>query len=136
MHVAIMLSFILCLNMGLNSSRKTQKSSLDWWCYLYIGRYCWTRSTMLSCLFILGTKKRMLYCLLMFGGPKCENHVRGFAGSFSFFNMQRTAHRHPQVCWNHYLLLIGGLDHGQWTLSLSYLYVQMVATQFSPVLIV
>ena len=70
---------------------------------------------MLSCLFILGTKKRMLYCLLMFGGPKCENHVRGFAGSFSFFNMQRTAHRHPQVCWNHYC--IADRRFGSWPMD-------------------
>ena len=91
---------------------------------------------MLSCPLILGTKRCMLCCLLVFGGPKCENHVRGFASSVRFVNMQRTARRHPQVCWNHYPLLIGGLDHGQWTLSLGYLYVQMVATPFSPVLIV
>ena len=40
-HVAIMLSFMLYLNMGLNSYIKAQKSSLDWWCHLHIGRYCW-----------------------------------------------------------------------------------------------
>ena len=65
---------------------------------------------MLSCPLILGTKRCMLCCLLVFGGPKCENHVRGFASSVRFVNMQRTAHRHPQVFWNHYPLLIGGLD--------------------------
>ena len=39
---------------------------------------------MLSCPLILGTKRCMLCCLLMFGGPKCENHVRGFASSVRF----------------------------------------------------
>ena len=85
---------------------------------------------MLSCPLILGTKICMLYWLLMFGGPKCENHVRGFANSVRYINMKMTARRYLQVCWNHYPLLIGGLDHSQWTLSLDYLYVQMVATPF------
>ena len=91
---------------------------------------------MLSCLLILGTKRCMLYCLLVFSSPTCENLVRGFVSIVRFANVQRTACRHPQVCWNHYPLLIGGLDRGQWTLSLGYLYVQMVAIPFSPVLIV
>ena len=91
---------------------------------------------MLSCLLILGTKRCMLCCLLMFGGPKCENHVREFVSSVIFVNMLRTAHRHPQVYWNPYPLLIEGLDCGQWTLSLGYLFVQMVAMLFSPMLIV
>ena len=78
---------------------------------------------MLSCPLTLGTKRCMLYCLLVFGGPKCENHVRGFACCVRFANVQRTACRHPQVCWNHYPLQIGGFDHGPWTLSLDYLYV-------------
>ena len=132
-HVAIMLSFMLCQNMGLNLYNKAQTSSPDWWCCLHVVRYCWMRSTMLSCPLILGTKRCMLCWLLMFGGPKCENHVRGYAGSVRFFNMQRIARRHPQDFWNHYLLLIGSLDRGQWTLSLCHLYVQMVATPFSPV---
>ena len=132
----IMLSFILCLNMGLSSSIKDQKSSLDCWCHLHVGRYCWTRSTMLSCLLILGTKRCMLCCLLMFGCLKYENYIRGFAGSVKLVNMQRTAYRYPQVCWNPYLLLIGGLGRGQWTSSLGYLHVQIVAKPFSPVLIV
>ena len=67
---------------------------------------------MLSSPFILGTKRCMLFCLLIFGGAKCENHVRGFASSVRFANVQRTACRYPQVSWNHYSLLIGGLDHG------------------------
>ena len=131
-----MLNFMLCLKMGFNLYKKAQKSSPDWWCCFYIGRYCWIRSTMISCLLILGTKRCMLCCLLVFGGLKCENQVRGFASNFRFVNIQRTVHRHPQVCWNHYPLLIGGLDRGQWTLSLGYLYVQMVAMPFSPVLII
>ena len=65
---------------------------------------------MLSFTPILGTKRCMLCCLLMFGGPKCTNHVRGFASSVRFVIMQRTAFRHPQVCWNPYSLRIGGLD--------------------------
>ena len=33
---------------------------------------------MLSYPLILGTKKCMLCCMLVFSGPKCENHIRGF----------------------------------------------------------
>ena len=72
----------------------------------------------------------------MLGGPKCKNHVTIFASSVKFVNMQRIKRRHPQVFWNHYPLLIGGLDRGPWTLSLGYLYMQMVAMPFSPVLII
>ena len=72
----------------------------------------------------------MLFWLLVFGGPKCKKHVKGFESNVRFVIMQRTARRHPQVCWNHYLLLIRGLDCGQWTLSLGYLYVQMFAMPF------
>ena len=43
--------------MGLNRSLRAQKSSLDWWCYILIGRCCWMRSTRLSCLLIFGSKK-------------------------------------------------------------------------------
>ena len=134
--MAIMLSFILCLNIGLNLYTKAQKSSLAWRYHLHVGRYCWTRSRMLSCPLILGTERFMLCCLLIFGGPKCENFLRGFASSVRFNNTQRKAHKHPQVCWNHYPLLIRGLDHGPWTLSLGYLYVQMVAAPFSLMLII
>ena len=91
---------------------------------------------MLSCLLILGTKRCMLCCLLVFGGPRCENPVSEFVSSVRFVNMLRTALRHPQVYWNPYPLLIEGLDHGQWTLFLGYLYVQMVVMLFSHVLIV
>ena len=131
--MAIMLSFMLCLNKGLNSYIKAQKSSLNWCCHLHIGRYCWINSTMLSCPLILGTKRWILCCLLMFGGPRCMNHVRVFGSCFRFVNMLRTALRHPQDYWNPYPLLIEGLAHGQWTLSLGYLYVPMVAMPFSPV---
>ena len=94
-HMEIMLSFMLCLNMGLNLYIKAQKSSLDWWCHLHVSRYCWMRSTMLSCLLILGTKRCMLYCLLIFGGPRCKNHVKEFVNSVRSVNMLRTAYRHP-----------------------------------------
>ena len=129
-----MFSFMLCLNMGLNLYLKAQKSSVDWWCHLLIGRYYCMRSTILSCLLILGTKRCMIYCPLIFGGPRCENHIREFVNSVRFVNMLRTAQRHPQVYWNPYPLLIEGLD--QWDLSLGYLYVQMVVMPFSPVLII
>ena len=131
-----MLSFMLYLNMGLNLIIKAQKSSLDWWCHLLIGRYCWMRSTILSFLLILGIKRCMLCCLLVFGGHRCENLVREFVNSVRFVNMLKIAHKHPQVYWNPYPLLIEGLDHGQWTLSLGSLLVQMVVMPFSHVLIV
>ena len=121
-----MLSSMLYLDMGLNLYVKAQMSSLDWWCYLHISTYCWMRSIMLSCLLILGTKRCMLYCLLIFGCPKCENLVKGFAHSVRFVNILRIAHRHPQVYWNPYPLLIVGLDYGQWTLSLGSLLIQIV----------
>ena len=34
--------------------------------------------------------------------------------------MLRIAHKHPQDCWNRYLLLIEGLDLGLWISSLGY----------------
>ena len=91
---------------------------------------------MLSCLLTLGTKRCMLCCLFVFGGPRCKNYIGGFVGHVRFVNILRIAHKHPQVYLNPYLLLIGGLDHGQWTLSVGYLYVKMVAMLFSVVLIV
>ena len=112
-HVEIMLSFRLCLNMGLNLYTKAQKSSLDWWCHLHVGRYCWMRSTVLSCLLILGPKRCMLYCLLVVGGARCENLVREFVNSVRFVNILKTALRHPQVYWNSYPLLMESLDHSQ-----------------------
>ena len=91
---------------------------------------------MLSYLLIFGTKRCMLCYLLVFDGPRCENLIKGFSNSVRFVNMQRTAHRHPQVCWNPYPLLIDGLDRSQWTLSLGYLYVQIVVMPFSPALFI
>ena len=134
-HVGVMLSFMLYQNTDLNAYIKAQKIRLDWWCYL-LSRYCWMKSTMLSCLLTLGTKRCMLYCLLICGGHRCENSVREFAKSVRFVNMLKIAHKHPQVYWNPYLLPTDGLYLGQWTLLLGYLYVQMVITLFSPVLIV
>ena len=58
--MGIMLSFMLYPNTDLNWSLKVQKSSLDWWCHLLIGRCCWIRSTKLSCLLILGLKRCMI----------------------------------------------------------------------------
>ena len=58
--MGIMLSFILCPNTGLNWSLRAQKSSLDWWCHLLVGRYCWIKSTILSCLLILAQKMHAL----------------------------------------------------------------------------
>ena len=91
---------------------------------------------MLSCLYILGIKRFMLYFLLVCGCHRCENRVREFSKSARFVNMLKIAHKDPQVYWNPYLLLIEGLDHGQWTISLGYLLVQMVVMLFSHVLIV
>ena len=79
------------------------------------------RSTILSCLLILGSKRCMLYCLLVCGGHRCENLVRKFVSNVRFVNVLKIAHKYPQVYWNPYLLLIEGLDLGQWTLSLGYL---------------
>ena len=132
----IMLSFMLYLNMGLNLFIKAQKSSLDLWCHLHVGRYCWMKSTILSCLLILGIKRCMFCFLLICGGHRCENHVREFSKSVRFGNMLKIAHKHPQVYLNPYLLLIEGLHHGQWTLSLGSLLLQMVAILFSHVFIV
>ena len=38
----------------------------------------------------------------------CGNHVK----SVRFVNMLNIAHKHPQVYWNPYPLLIEGSDHG------------------------
>ena len=50
---------------------------------------------MVNCPPILGTKICMLCCLLMFGGPKCENHVKRLSNSIRFVIMQKTAYKHP-----------------------------------------
>ena len=78
----------------------------------------------------------MLCCLLVCGGHICENLARKFVSCVRFFNMLKIALKHPQDYWNLYPLLINGLDLGQWTLSLGYLFVQIVVIPFSPVLIV
>ena len=62
--------------------------------------------------------------------------LESLQSSVRFVNMLKIAHKHPQVYWNPYPLLTEGLDLGQWTLLLGYLYVQMVVMPFSPVLIV
>ena len=74
----------------------------------------------------------MFYYLLVYGGHRCENPVREFVSSVRFVNMLRIAHKHTQDYWKPNLLLIEGLDLGQWTSSLSYLFVQMVVMLFSP----
>ena len=135
-HVGIMLSFILCPIMVLSWSLRVQKSRLDWWCHLLVGRYCWMSSTTLSCLLILGLRRCMLCCLPMYGGHTCESLVSRFFSLVRFVNMLRIAHKYPQVCWNHYPLLKEGLDFGQWISSLGCYLVQMVVMPFSPVLIV
>ena len=134
--VEIMLSFTLYPNTGFNWFLKPQKSSLDWWCCLLIGRCCWIRSTTLSCLLILGLKRCMLYCLLVCGGPTWEFPVSKFVSPVRFFNVLKIAHKHPQNCWNRCPLLREGLDLGRWILSLGCHLVQMVAMPFSPVLII
>ena len=91
---------------------------------------------MLSYQLILGTKRCMLCFLLVCGGHRYDNRVIKFAESVRFVKMLNIAHKYPQVYWNPYLLLIEGLDHGQWTISLGYLLVQMVVMLFSHVLIV
>ena len=50
--------------------------------------------------------------------------------------MLKIAHKHPQVYWNPYPLLIESLAHVQWILSLGSLLVRMVVMPFSLVLIV
>ena len=134
--VGIMLSFILCPNTGLNWSLKAQKSSLYWWCHLFVDRCCWMRSTTLSCLLILGPKRCMLCCLPMYGGYTWGFLDSKFISLFRFVNVLRIAHNHPQDCWNRYLLLIHGLDLGLWILSLSCYLVLMVVLPFLPVFII
>ena len=70
------------------------------------------RSTILSCLPSLGSKRCMLYCLLVCSSHRCENLIRKFVSNVRFVNMLKIAHKHPQVYWNLYLLLIADLDLG------------------------
>ena len=81
-------------------------------------------------------KMHALLSACMSGGHRCKNLVRKFVSNVRFVNMLKIAHKHPQVYWNLYPLLIADLDLGLWTLLLGYLYVQMVVMPFSPVLIV
>ena len=71
-HMKVMLSFMLYPNTGLIWFIKAQKSSLDWWCHLFIGRCYWMRSTTLSFPLILGLKRYMLCCLLVCVGHRWE----------------------------------------------------------------
>ena len=135
-HVEIMLSFMLCPNTGLNWSLKAQRSSLDWWCCLLVGRCCWMRFTTLSCLLILGLRKSMHCCLPMYVGHTWGFFVSKSVSLVRFVNVLRIAHNHPQACWNHYPLLREGLNLGQWISSLGCHLVPMVVMPFSPVLIV
>ena len=90
-----MLSFMLYQKKDLNLYTKAQKNSPDLWFCLHIVKYCLMKSTKLSCLLILGTKRYMVYYLLVFGGLKCENYGRGFVGRVRFVNMLKTVYRHP-----------------------------------------
>ena len=121
---------------GLNWYIKALESSLDCWCHLLVSRYCWIKSTTLSCLLILGLKRYMLCCLLMCGGHRYKKLIRKFVNNVRFVNVLKIAHKHPQAYWNPYPLLTEGLDLGLWALSLGCLLVQMVAMLFSPVLII
>ena len=70
------------------------------------------RSTILSCLLILGLRRCMFCCLPVSGGHTSEFLVNKSVGLVRFFNVLRIAHKHPQVFWNHYPLLKEGLDLG------------------------
>ena len=131
-----MISSTLCLNTGLIWFIKAQKSSLNWWCHLLIGRCCWMRTITLSCPLILGLKRCMLCCLLVYGGHRCEFLVSKFVSNVKFANMLKIAHKHPQAYWNLYPLLTEILDLGLWILSLGCHLLPVVAMPFPPVLIV
>ena len=134
--VGIMLSFMLYPNTGLNWSLKVQRSSLDWWCHHPVGRCCWMRSTTLNCLLILGLRRCMLCCLPVYSDHTWEFLACKFFHLVRFVNVLRIAHKHPQDCWNRYLLLREGLDLGLWISSLGCYLVLMVVMPFSPVLII
>ena len=92
------------------------------------------KSTTLSYLLILAPKRCIPCCLLVCGGYRCENLLIKFVSNVRFVNMLKIAHNHPQVYWNLYPLLHEVLNLGLSTLSLGYLFVQMVVMPFSPVL--
>ena len=95
--MGLMLSFMLYPNTDLSCSVKIQKSSLDWWFRLLIGRCCWMRSTTLSYLLILALKRCILCFLLVSGGQRCAFPVREFFSSVRFVNMLKIAYNHPQA---------------------------------------
>ena len=117
-HVGVLLSFMLCPDVGLIWFIKAQKRSLDWWCRLFVSRCCWMKSIKLTCLLILGLKRCMVCCLLVCGDYSCEFFVSKFDSNVKFVNMLKIAHKHPQAYWNYYPLLREGLDLGLWILSL------------------
>ena len=91
--MGIMLSYMLCPNTDLSWSLKVQKSSLDWWCNLLVGRCCWMRSTTLNCLLILGLRRCMLCCLPMYV------HNTKFSAHFGAKKMHALLSAH--VWWPH-----------------------------------
>ena len=112
-HVGVVLSSMLCPNMGLSWSIKAQKSSLDWCCYLFFTRYCWMRSTTLSCLLVLGLKSYMLCCLLVCGSHRWEFLV----SNIKFANVLKIEYKHPRLtgtsthCWQKVWILVNGFYH-------------------------
>ena len=55
------------------------------------------KSTTLSCLLILGTKRYILCFLLAYGGHRCEKPIREFVSIVRFIKMLKIAYKHPQV---------------------------------------
>ena len=108
-----MLSFMLCPKTGLCWSLRAQKSSLDWKCHLLAGRYCWMRSTKLSCLLFWGLKRCMLCCLLMCGGHRWEFLISKFVNNVRFFNILNIA-RPPGLLE---LLPIAERRFGSWSMD-------------------
>ena len=117
-----MLSSMLYQNMAMNWSIKAQKSSLDWWCHLLVGRYCWMKSSTLNSLLIFAPKRCIPCYLLMCGGHRCENLVRKFVYNARFVNMLKIAYKHPRFtgtfthCWMKVWILVYVFYH--WVNSL------------------
>ena len=53
----------------------------------------------------------MLCCLLVFGSPKCKNHVRGFANSVRFVNVQKDFISELPLCANGCSGIFTCVDH-------------------------
>ena len=53
------------------------------------------RSITLSCLIILGLKRCMLCCLIVYGGHICGELVIKFAKLVRFVKMLKIAHKYP-----------------------------------------